>query len=75
MMNSKSIFKHEDIIQKSMYYIQSGAIALVRENRGVMGVRSGINRDVRGTQLRQIYMNGEHMVAGSERKRGETYCK
>ena len=45
-------------------------IALVRENGGAIGARSGINKMQVGTQSRQniheIYTNGEHMVAGLE---------
>jgi len=41
-------------------------IALVGENRGAMGVRSGINKMQVEQNQGKIYMNSEHMVAGSE---------
>ena len=51
-------------------------IALVGENgdaMGVMGVRSGINIMQAETHKCEIYMNGEHMVAGSEENKRQDF--
>ena len=38
------MFKHEDIIQEESLIYKSMGIALVGENGGAMGARSGINK-------------------------------
>ena len=51
--------------EESLIYESTG-IALVGENGGVIDVRLGINK-VRVEHIQgKIYMNSEHMVAGSE---------
>jgi len=53
-------YKNKSLIYKSM------GIALVRKNGGVIGARSGITRCEWKHNQSEIYMNREHMVAGSE---------
>jgi len=51
--------------EESLIYESTGR-ALVRENRGAIGARSGINKVQVEHNQGKIYMNSEHMVAGSE---------
>ena len=64
-MKEESIFKHKDIIQRVLY-IGLAVIALVREIRSAIGARMGINKVQVKHSQGKIYMNREHMVAGSE---------
>jgi len=63
---SKLIFEHEDIIQTESLIYESMGIALVGENGGVIDARSGINKVWVEHNQGKMYMNSEHMVAGSE---------
>jgi len=46
--------------------LESVGIELVRENRGAMGARLGIDKMRVETNQGEIYMNRKHMVAGLE---------
>jgi len=50
---------------KSLIYKSTG-IALIGENGGAIGVRSGMNKMWVEHNKCETYMNGEHKVAGSE---------
>jgi len=62
----KSIFEMLNTYMNGSLIYESVSIALVRENGGAMGVRSGINKMQVETNQCEIYMNRKHMVAESE---------
>ena len=63
----KISYKTRSLIYKSM------GIALVGENGGVIDVRVGINRVQVEHNQSEIYMNSEHMVAGSEENKRQDF--
>ena len=62
----KLIFEMSNTYMNGSLIYESVGIALVRENGGAMGVRSGINKMQVETNQGEIYMNRKHMVSGLE---------